>query len=210
MSDRNNLIRTIPVLFVTVTLAVVCALFAYDRFVVAPRLAELGETDRVSLAEARDEAQRIAEDLDASVDRSVEEAQVALDAQAAAVDDRRAADAQRAQDELAKFRGQAQAGEVLSRAAMLKTALAEYYMSMGEWPPDMAAIGLGAPDDFAGGPVAAIDLEPGGVIAVRVRDDVARGAIVRLIPHANPMGAIEWTCRATNYPEMEAIDACRR
>jgi hypothetical protein len=209
MTDSNSLIRTIPVLFVTVTLAVVCALFAYDRFVVAPRLAELGASERVSLAEARDEAQQIADNLDASVDRSVEEAQVALDAQAAAVDERRAADAQRAQQELAKIRGQAQAGEVLARAAMLKTALAEYYMSMGEWPPDMAAIGLGAPDDFAGGPVARIDLEPEGVIAVRTTDAVAKGGIVRLIPQAKPTGMIEWTCRATNYPAMGAIEACR-
>jgi hypothetical protein len=201
--------RMIPIIFVTVTLAVVLALFAYDHFIVAPRLAEFGESERVSLAEARDEATRIAEELDASVDRSVNDAQVALDAQAAEVDARRAADAQRVAEEIAKYRGNAQAAEVLSRASMLKTALAEYWMSMGEWPKDMAAIGMGAPDDFAGGPVARIDLEPNGVIAVRTTDAVAKGGIVRLIPEARPTGMIEWSCRATNYPAMATIETCR-
>lgn len=199
----------IPVIFVTVVVAVVVVLFAYDRSVVAPRLAALGETQRVSLGAARDEATQIAAELDASVERSVADAQAAMDAQAAEVDARRTADAERAAAELAKYRGNAQAAEVLSRAAMLKTALAEYYLSMGAWPPDMAAIGLGAPDDFAGGPVARIDLEPDGVIAVRTTDDVAKGGIVRLMPEARPTGMIEWTCRASNYPAMASIEACK-
>ncbi len=204
-----SLAKTFSVAFLAALLGAGAALVAYDRFVLAPRLHALGETQRVSLDAARVEARDIASELDASVARSVDGAQAAMDAQAAEVERRRQADAAAAEAQLALARSRAQAAEVLSRGQMVKASVAEYYLSTGEWPRSLDQVGLGRPEQHAGGALAGIDLEAGGVIVLRVRDDVARGAQVRLVPSANDFGQIEWRCRARDYPALEDSGNCR-
>lgn len=191
--------------FVAVLLAAGLALFAYDRFVLGPRLQSLEETERVALTEARQEARQIAAELDAEVDRSVTDAKAALDDQAAAEAMRRELQAAQAEE----MGETAQAAEALMRASMLKVMVAEYYLSEGGWPRSLAELGQGRPADHAGGPVASIDIEPEGVIAIAIRADVAVGASLRLVPTAKPSGFIDWACRATDYPAAERLPACR-
>lgn len=191
--------------FFAVLLAAGLALFAYDRFVLGPRLQSLEETERVALDEARQEAREIAADLDAEVDRSVTDAKAALDDQAAAEAMRRELQAAEAK----KIGESSQAAEALMRAGMLKVMVSEFYVSEGRWPRGLADLGQDRPADFAGGPVAAIDLEPDGVIAIAIRADVADGASLRLVPSAKPSGIIDWTCRPTNYPAAARLPACR-
>lgn len=190
--------------FTAVLLAAGLALFAYDRFVLAPRLHSLEGTERVALTEARREAQQIAADLDAEVDRSVADAKAALDEQAAAEARLREVQAAEAQ----KMGETAQAAEGLARANYFKVMVAEHYMSMGEWPRSLADLAQGKPADHAGGPVAAIDIEAGGVIAVTFLEE-HDGAVLRLTPTAKSSGMIEWRCSAPDYPAAERLPACR-
>ena len=99
--------------------------------------------------------------------------------------------------------------EALARASVMKTALVEYYMSMGQWPAKISDVGMGQPGDFAGGPVASIHLEPEGVITIALKPDVAPGAQLRLVPRVTPAGMVEWRCRATGYPAAERLPACQ-
>ncbi len=190
--------------FLAVLVAAGLALFMYDRFVLAPRLQEVSEATQVNLASAREQAKDIATELDASVERSVAGAKSAFDEQAAAEDARRAEMEQQAE----QMRRTAQAADALMRASVFKAALAEYYMSMGQWPTRTTDIGLGQPTDFAGGPVASIGLEPEGVITISLKPDVAVGARLRLVPKVAPSGMIEWTCRPSNYAAAERLPAC--
>jgi hypothetical protein len=191
--------------FLAVLVAAGLALFVYDRFVLAPRLEKVSETAQVNLADAREQANQIATELDASVERSVADAKTAFDEQAKAEDERRAELEKQAE----QMKATAQAADALARASVVKVALVEYYMSMGQWPTRTTDIGMGQPEDFAGGPVAAISLEPEGVIAIRLKPEVAVGAQLRLVPRVARSGMVEWSCRASNYASAERLPACR-
>ena len=101
------------------------------------------------------------------------------------------------------------AADALARASVMKVALVEYYMSMGQWPLKTTDVGMGQPGDFAGGPVASINLEPEGVIAIALKPEVALGARIRLVPQVKPTGMIEWTCRPTGYAAAERLPGCK-
>lgn len=191
--------------FVAVLLAAGLALFAYDRWVLAPRLTSLEGSERVALTEARQEAQQIAAELDAEVDRSVADAKAALDEQAAT--ESRLREVQAAEAE--QLRQTALAAEALARASLFKTMLAEHYMNSAQWPRNMDELGQGRPEDHAGGPVASIGLEAEGVVVIAIKPDVAAGAALRLVPSVKPSGMIDWTCRAENYPAAQRLPACR-
>lgn len=191
--------------FVAVLLAAGLALLAYDRIVLKPRLEEIGRAEAVSLEEARAEARRIADELDSEVDRSVSDARKALDEQAAEEARRREAQAV----EAGKMHDTALAAEALAQASRFKAMVAEYYMSSGDWPHALADLAPGRPEDQASGPVAAITIEPKGVIAISMKADVAAGSMLRLTPRANRNGMIEWTCSTASYPAAERIPACR-
>lgn len=191
--------------FLAVLVAAGLALFLYDHFVLAPRLEKVGEASRVSLADAREQANQIASDLDASVDKSVADARSAFDEQVQAEDSRRA----ELELQADQMRRTAQAADALMRANVVKVALAEHHMSMGQWPTRTTDIGLGQPSDFAGGPVQSISLEPDGVIAIDLKPEVGLGARLRLVPRVAPSGMIEWSCRASHYPAAERLPACR-
>jgi hypothetical protein len=191
--------------FLAVLVAAGLALFVYDRFVLAPRLEKVSEAAQVNLADAREQANQIATELDASVERSVADAKTAFDEQAKAEDERRAELEKQAE----QMKATAQAADALARASVVKVALVEYYMSMGQWPTRTTDIGMGQPEDFAGGPVAAISLEPEGVIAIRIKPEVAVGAQLRLVPRVARSGMVDWSCRVSNYAPAERLPACR-
>lgn len=191
--------------FLAVLIAAGLALFVYDRFVLVPRLERASQATEVNLANAREQAKDIASELDASVGRSVAGAKSAFEEQAAAEDARRAGLEKQAE----QLQGTAQAADALARASVMKVAIAEYYMSMGEWPKQTTDVGIGQPTDFAGGPVSAITIEPEGVIAITLKPDVAPGARLRLVPRASPAGMIEWSCRPTGYPAAERLPGCK-
>ena len=180
----------------TITLAaallgVLVALLLYDYFVVQPRATAQAEAAtkaaEVSLTKARAEADDIAANLDASIDRSISGAREAMDEQAAEQDKRRLA------------------ADALNRAAMFKVALSEYYMSTGKWPADAREAGLGPAESFAGGAVSRIDVGANGAVIVTLNDTLAAGAKIRLQPNANPQsGMINWRCST------EGADALRR
>lgn len=197
--------RTLLLNFVAFLLAVGLALFAYDRLVLEPRLAAAAEAGRVNLDQARVEARDIARDLAESVERSSSQARTALDDQLTRDERRRAVMTVEAEFE----RQRAEAGEALMRASMFKVSVSEYYMSMGTWPGSVAAIGLGEPAAHAGGPVAFIDIEAEGVIAVHLKSEVADGGVVRLVPEASGFSSINWRCEPSGYPAAKALPNCR-
>lgn len=172
-------------------LGVLAALLLYDRFVVQPRAAAqadaLTKATEVNLAKARTEADDIAGNLDASIERSISGAREALDAQATEQDKRRLAT------------------DALNRAAMFKLALSEYYVSTGKWPANAREAGLGPAESFAGGAVSRIDVGTNGTIIVTLNDTLAAGARIRLQPDANLQGGmINWRCST------EGAEALRR
>lgn len=191
--------------FLAVLIAAGLALFVYDRFVLVPRLEAASKATEVNLANAREQAQDIATELDARVERSVAGAKSAFDEQVAAEDARRAEMEKQAE----QMRATAQAADALARASVMKTALVEYYLSMGQWPSKTTDVGMGQPSDFAGGPVASINLEPEGVIAITLKPEVALGARLRLVPRVTPAGTVEWSCRPTGYAAAERLPACK-
>ena len=206
-------------IFLAVLVAAGLSLFVYDRFVLAPRLEQASEQtranldearvnleeSRINLDQARVEAQSIASELDASVDRSVADARAAMDEQAATEYARRADLEKQAES----MRRTGQAADALARANMMKVAVVEYQMSMGRWPMRLSEIGMGEPEDYEGGPVASITIEGEGVIAVSLKPEVADGGRLRLIPRVARSGMVEWSCRASDYPEAERLAACK-
>ena len=54
-------------------------------------------------------------------------------------------------------------GEVVAATASLKVAIAEFYMSNGQWPGNLGQLGLGN-GNFAGKWLSSVELGPGGQI----------------------------------------------
>ena len=104
---------------------------------------------------------------------------------------------------------QARAADAIERARPIQAAVDKFYAEQGTWPRNLAQLGLGYPDDYEGGPVAAISVRPDGEVAVVVKPHVARGGEIRLLPDVRPDGSLEWTCRARNYPAATRLPECR-
>lgn len=104
---------------------------------------------------------------------------------------------------------QAQAAEAIARALPIQQAVDAWYRAKGTWPRNLAQLGLGLPDDHAGGPVASINVQPFGEVAVAMKPHVARGGVIRLTPQVQPDGRLQWHCRANNYAAATRLDACR-
>ncbi len=198
------MVKTFFLTFVAVLVAVGLALFVYDRLVLQARLADVAEAAHISLDQVRAEAQDIAGDLADSVERSTSDARTALEEQIAQDDRRRAVLA--AENEFS--RQQAEATEAVLRGNVFKLSVAEHYLSMGTWPGSVGAVGLGEPASHAGGPVESIDLEAEGVIAIRLKPEVADGGVIRLIPRASGFSGIEWRCQASGYPAAMTLPNC--
>jgi hypothetical protein len=183
--------KQFALMLVAALLGVFGALWLYDRIVLQPRSEALGEslsrTLQTDLTRARGEAQQIASDLDAAVDRSVQGAQQAMIEQASEMERRRLA------------------AEALTRASTFKVALAEHYMTTGKWPASAHDVGLGPPESYAFGAVTAIAIGRDGEVTVTVNDALAQGGRIRLIPKVDPQTYIvDWRCVT------EGGDALRR
>lgn len=185
------------IILAAVLIGVLAALFLHDRFIVQPReaarAADVARAAGINLAKAHAEADDIAANLDASVERSVSGARQALDAQADEQDKRRLA------------------AEALNGASMIKVALSEYYVSNGRWPANAQDAGLGAPESFAGGAVSRIDVSANGTIVITLNAVLADGATIRLAPEtASPGAVIQWHCHAQGSDALRRyLPACR-
>ncbi len=164
------------------------ALLGYDQFIVQPRSAAIPNAEsvvnvqtppgaQVDLDQARADAQQVAAEVEASVQRSVEGARQAMDAQATDMDRR------------------ALVGEAASRATMFRVSLTEYYQSNSRWPRDADEAGLPAPSEMRGGGVREISLGAQGVVTVTMDDRFPAGSAIVLRPSANAAsGMVEWVC----------------
>lgn len=104
---------------------------------------------------------------------------------------------------------QALALEAIERARPVQAAVDQFYANEGTWPRNLAQLGLGNPDDYAGGPVASVTVHPFGVIAIMVKPHVARSGMIRLTPNVLADGSVEWSCRANNYAAATRLPICR-
>lgn len=152
------------------------ALVVYDRFVVAPRETQARNTEVVDLRKARTDAQRIATDVEASVQRSVDSAHQAMAVEANAMDERTAA------------------SDAVQRATMFRVALTEYYQANGRWPQDAEEVGLPPPEDVRGGAVRAVRVGRQGVVTVSLDARFGKDSMIVLHPAVNGAGMVDWTC----------------
>ena len=93
----------------------------------------------------------------------------------------------------------------LSKAAMPRVMVSEYFMANGKWPERVEDIGQVA--DGAG--PAALTLGEGGVITITYSAPQAiAGGTVTLTPSATG-GAINWACKSSGIPEDALPVHCR-
>lgn len=104
---------------------------------------------------------------------------------------------------------QAEAHEAIDRSQAVRDAVEAYARERGDWPQSLAQLGLGVPGAHAGGPVAGVMVQQQGVVVVLVKPHVARGGTIQLSPRRQADGAIEWRCRASNYPAATRLPDCR-
>lgn len=164
------------------------ALLCYDWFVVQPRNAAASNAEsvekpqtppgaQVDLDQARADAQQVAAEVETSVQRSVDGARKAMDAQATDMDRR------------------ALVADAASRATMFRVSLTEYYQSNGRWPRDADEAGLPAPSEMRGGGAREITLGAQGIVTVTMDERFAAGSTIVLRPTANAAtGMVEWAC----------------
>ncbi len=180
------------------------ALLGYDRLVIQPRNAAASKTEsdvkaqtppgaQVDLDQARADAQQVAAEVEASVQRSVSGAREAMDAQATDMDRR------------------ALVGDAVSRATMFRVSLTEYYQSNGRWPRDADEAGLPAPSEMRGGGVRGITLGAQGVVTVTMDERFAAGSAIVLRPSANTAsGMVEWACEVKGDSVLrQSMPRCR-
>jgi hypothetical protein len=163
--------------FTAVLLAAALALFAYDYFIVKPRTALQSETVQVNLDNARTQAQGIADNLDAAVTKTISNANDTMNTQAG------------------EMQRRALAADAIARGSMFKTALAEYFMTNGQWPKTHDESGLAKPESYAGGAVKSISVGEKGSVIIALNEKIEAGAKIKLIPQANEQSyVINWTC----------------
>ena len=183
---------------VAVFIGVVGALLLYDALVLKPREAALAQTlsatAKVELARAREDAKGIADDLDTAVNRTVADAERAMQEQASEQERRRLAI------------------DALNRAAMFKLAISETYLSTGKWPTSAAQAGLaGTPASHASGAVARIEIGAQGLLIFTLGEPFASDSKIRLTPRAHPQNySIDWKCSIEGDATLSSyLPACK-
>lgn len=180
------------------------ALLGYDQFVVKPREAEAARAEATAraidraavapdLAKARDEAQTIAADVEASLQRSVEKARTGMDAQAREMDRR------------------ALLADAVQRATMFRVSLTEYYQTNGRWPRDADEAGLPSPGEMRGGAVRTVTIGAQGLVIIALDDTFGAGSEIRLKPQANgDAGVVDWRCEVKGDPTLkQSLPRCQ-
>jgi hypothetical protein len=104
---------------------------------------------------------------------------------------------------------QQQAADAIARAAGIQAAVQAHFEATQAWPRNLAQLSLGTPDQYADTAVAAISIQPNGVVAIAMKPHVSRGGVIRLTPSIEPDGRVTWQCRATNYPAATRLPTCR-
>ncbi|KFN45663.1 pilin [Arenimonas metalli] len=104
---------------------------------------------------------------------------------------------------------QRQAADAIARAADIQAAVQAFYEANQAWPRSLAQLSLGNPDQYADAAVAAISIQPQGVVAIAMKPHVSRGGVIRLTPSIEADGRVTWQCRATNYPAATRLPTCR-
>jgi hypothetical protein len=187
------------VTLIAVLLGGFLALLAYDRFVVAPRDAEAArnaaagrERQRVDPDMREAQARAVAEEVEASVQRSLENAREGLDAQAKEMDRR------------------ALVADAVQRATMFRVALTEYYQSNGRWPQDADEAGLPSGEEMRGGAVRSVEVGRGGTVTIALDATFGPDSRIVLEPHSTAAGVqIEWRCRVSGDPALkQALPRC--
>lgn len=173
------------------------ALLGYDRLVVQPRQAAAAKAvappdAKVDLQQARTEAKQVADEVEASVQRSVQGARTAMDAQAMDMDRR------------------ALVLDAASRVTMFRVALTEYYQTNGRWPRDADEADLPAPTEIRGGAVREITLGAEGVVTVALDERFPAGSRIVLRPTANAAaGTVEWACEVKGDGLKQSLPRCK-
>ena len=173
------------------------ALLGYDRFIVQTReaaaiKAKAPANAQVDLGRARTEAQQVAAEVEASVQRSVEGAREAMDAQAKEMDRR------------------GLIVDAASRATMFRVSLTEYYQVNGRWPTDADEAGLPAPTEVRGGAAREIRLGGQGVVTVTMDERFPDGSKIVLRPTANAAsGMIDWACEVKGDELKQSLPRCK-
>jgi len=169
--------KQFTITFAAVLLAVAIVLIGYDHFILKPRAAQQSETVQVDLSNAQSQAKNIAHDLDTAVTQTISNANDTMNAQAGEMQQR------------------ALVADAIARGAMFKTALAEYFMTNGQWPKTHEESGLAKPESYAGGAVSSISVGDKGVVVIVLNDKIEAGGKIKLIPEANPESyVINWHC----------------
>lgn len=162
------------------------ALFVYDHFIVQPREAKRAESATLDLSQAAEDAKKITQSVDASVKQSVDSAQQAFEAQATDQNKRR------------------MAAEAIAQIQSYKVALTESFMSNGKWPAKAADAGLPQNDAKAGGAIRNIAVGERGTITVSFDGNFAEGALLRLVPQADPdTYQVRWQCTTSGDPDLK-------
>lgn len=176
------------------------ALLGYDQFVVEPREVAAAKANvqaqaksQVDLGRARAEAKEVAAEVEASVQRSIDNARQTMDAQAAQMDRR------------------ALVADAVQRATMFRVALTEYYQSNGRWPGDADEAGLPSPSEMRGGAVRTVTLGAQGVVTIALDDRFGAGSAIMLKPNANAAsGIVDWDCEVKGDQTLkQAMPRCK-
>jgi len=167
-------------------LGVGLALFLYDHFLVQPREARRAEATSLDLSRAADQARNITDGVEASVQQSIDKARQAFDAQAADQNKRR------------------MAAEAVSQMLVYKVALTESFMANGKWPAKASEAGLPENNDKAGGAIRDITVGEHGTITVSFDNNFADGALLQLVPQADPgTYQVRWQCTTAGDPDLK-------
>lgn len=186
--------KQFAITFAAVLIAAALALFGYDYFIVKPRAAAQAEAIQVDLSQAQVQAQQIADNLDTSITQTISHANDTMNAQTGEMQQR------------------ALAADAIARGSMFKTALAEYFMSNGQWPKTHAESGLAKPESYAGGAVSSISVGDKGNVVILLNEKIESGAKIRLIPEANEQSyVINWHCTTEGSEALKRyLSACTK
>ncbi len=174
------------------------ALLGYDHFIVKPReaaAAEKAATEMpksvpapVDLSQARAEAKQVADEVEASVQRSVDSAREAMQTQAKDADRR------------------AMVAEAITKATMFRASITEHYQTQGRWPCNSDDAGLPPPEEMRGPGVASIAIGERGAVIVTLDASLAANSTIVLRPIAKTStGMIDWRCELTGDPSLKTM-----
>lgn len=97
--------------------------------------------------------------------------------------------------------------EGLMKAAMVKTAIAEHFATMGKLPATLGELGLPEPSAYRSTLIESLAVVDGGVIVIQLNGGAsAGGGSIHLKPSANAaVGFVEWQCFSPDLKQIASI-----